>query len=149
MCAFQDYPIRTVEDRHKLAAQGKFVTTEHEPCFDAADFIRAGTDLFVQRSQVWRIFCLFYDILWVISSAEMVVKCTINPHTRAYIDLSFIHCTYRKKECFSEYECEAWISSWNFFHTAFYSGYKLHGNWVDAPSSGTNLQGPHNLLQRP
>ncbi|XP_020794712.1 glycine amidinotransferase, mitochondrial [Boleophthalmus pectinirostris] len=48
----QDYPIRTVEDRHKLAAQGKFVTTEHEPCFDAADFIRAGRDLFVQRSQV-------------------------------------------------------------------------------------------------
>uniref|UniRef100_A0AAQ4R1T2 Glycine amidinotransferase n=1 Tax=Gasterosteus aculeatus aculeatus TaxID=481459 RepID=A0AAQ4R1T2_GASAC len=47
-----DYPIRTVEDRHKLAAEGKFVTTEHEPCFDAADFIRAGRDLFVQRSQV-------------------------------------------------------------------------------------------------
>ena len=41
-----------MEDRHKLAAQGKFVTTEHEPCFDAADFIRAGRDLFVQRSQV-------------------------------------------------------------------------------------------------
>ena len=49
----QDYPMRTVEDRHKLAAQGKFVTTEYEPCFDAADFIRAGTDIFVQRSQVW------------------------------------------------------------------------------------------------
>ncbi|XP_077052961.1 glycine amidinotransferase, mitochondrial-like [Siphateles boraxobius] len=46
----QDY--HTVEDRHKLAAQGKFVTTEFEPCFDAADFIRAGTDIFVQRSQV-------------------------------------------------------------------------------------------------
>ncbi|XP_020609654.1 glycine amidinotransferase, mitochondrial-like isoform X2 [Orbicella faveolata] len=48
----QDYPIRTVEDRHRLAAQGKFVTTEFEPCFDAADFIRAGRDIFVQRSQV-------------------------------------------------------------------------------------------------
>ena len=35
-----------------LAAQGKFVTTEFEPCFDAADFIRAGKDIFVQRSQV-------------------------------------------------------------------------------------------------
>lgn len=44
--------MHTVEDRHKLAAQGKFVTTEHEPCFDAADFIRAGRDIFVQRSQV-------------------------------------------------------------------------------------------------
>eukprot|EP00063_Salmo_salar_P056984 XP_014031819.1 PREDICTED: glycine amidinotransferase, mitochondrial-like [Salmo salar] len=52
LCPLQEYPIRTVEDRHKLAAQGKFVTTEHEPCFDAADFIRAGRDLFVQRSQV-------------------------------------------------------------------------------------------------
>ncbi|KAM9270822.1 glycine amidinotransferase, mitochondrial [Cariama cristata] len=48
----QDYPILSVEDRHKLAAQGKFVTTEFEPCFDAADFIRAGRDIFVQRSQV-------------------------------------------------------------------------------------------------
>ncbi|XP_072770914.1 glycine amidinotransferase, mitochondrial isoform X2 [Nerophis lumbriciformis] len=57
----QDYPIRTVEDRHKLAAQGKFVTTEHEPCFDAADFIRAGRDLFVQRSQVTN----FMGIEWM------------------------------------------------------------------------------------
>ena len=28
------------------------MTTEHEPCFDAADFMRAGKDVFVQRSQV-------------------------------------------------------------------------------------------------
>lgn len=48
----QDYPINSVEDRHALAAQGKFVTTEFEPCFDAADFIRAGRDIFAQRSQV-------------------------------------------------------------------------------------------------
>ncbi|XP_077997057.1 glycine amidinotransferase, mitochondrial-like [Glandiceps talaboti] len=48
----QNYPIKNVEDRHKLAAKGKFVTTEFEPCFDAADFIRAGRDIFVQRSQV-------------------------------------------------------------------------------------------------
>ena len=41
-----------VQDRHRLAAQGKFVTTEFEPCFDAADFIRAGRDVFAQRSQV-------------------------------------------------------------------------------------------------
>uniref|UniRef100_A0A670YEE1 Glycine amidinotransferase n=1 Tax=Pseudonaja textilis TaxID=8673 RepID=A0A670YEE1_PSETE len=56
-----DYPIRTVEDRHKLAAQGKFVTTEFEPCFDAADFIRAGRDIFVQRSQVTN----FMGIEWM------------------------------------------------------------------------------------
>lgn len=47
-----NYPIKNVADRHKLAAQGRFVTTEFEPCFDAADFIRAGRDIFVQRSQV-------------------------------------------------------------------------------------------------
>ena len=48
----QDYPINSVEDRHKLASQQRFVTTEFEPCFDAADFMRAGTDIFAQRSQV-------------------------------------------------------------------------------------------------
>jgi len=48
----QNYPIENVNDRHRLAAQGRFVTTEHEPCFDAADFIRAGRDIFAQRSQV-------------------------------------------------------------------------------------------------
>ena len=44
--------ITTVSDRHSLAGEGQFVTTELEPCFDAADFIRAGRDIFVQRSQV-------------------------------------------------------------------------------------------------
>ncbi|CAD5123702.1 DgyrCDS12022 [Dimorphilus gyrociliatus] len=48
----QDYPMKSVQDRHRLAADGKFVTTEFEPCFDAADFIRAGRDVFAQRSQV-------------------------------------------------------------------------------------------------
>ena len=48
----QDYPVKTVAERHKLAAEGRFVTTEFEPCFDAADFIRAGWDIFAQRSQV-------------------------------------------------------------------------------------------------
>lgn len=59
----QEYPIHTVEDRHKLAMQGRFVTTEHEPCFDAADFMRAGRDLFVQRSQVRRLECDFSSTL--------------------------------------------------------------------------------------
>ena len=44
--------MNSVEDRHKLAAEGKFVTTEHDICFDAADFMRCGTDIFAQRSQV-------------------------------------------------------------------------------------------------
>ncbi|XP_077986231.1 glycine amidinotransferase, mitochondrial-like [Glandiceps talaboti] len=34
------------------ALEGNFVTTEFEPCFDAADFSRAGRDIFAQRSQV-------------------------------------------------------------------------------------------------
>ena len=46
------YPIQGVADRNRLTAEGRFVTTEFEPCFDAADFMRAGTDIFVQRSQV-------------------------------------------------------------------------------------------------
>eukprot|EP00112_Aurelia_sp_Birch-Aquarium-sp1_P014031 Seg3.25 transcript_id=Seg3.25/GoldUCD/mRNA.D3Y31 product="Glycine amidinotransferase mitochondrial" protein_id=Seg3.25/GoldUCD/D3Y31 len=46
------YPMKTIEERHSLAAKGLFVTTEFEPCFDAADFMRAGRDIFAQRSQV-------------------------------------------------------------------------------------------------
>ncbi|XP_072048349.1 glycine amidinotransferase, mitochondrial-like, partial [Amphiura filiformis] len=48
----EEYVKYSPEERHKLALQGGFVTTEFEPCFDAADFIRAGKDIFVQRSQV-------------------------------------------------------------------------------------------------
>ena len=51
--------MRSFEDRQNLAAQGKFVTTEFEPCFDAADFIRAGKDIFGQRSQVLDGFFVF------------------------------------------------------------------------------------------
>lgn len=43
------------------------MTTEFEPCFDAADFIRAGRDIFVQRSQVDKgclgNFSLYYYLL--------------------------------------------------------------------------------------
>ena len=42
-------------DRNKLTREGKFVTTEFEPCFDAADFLRAGSDIFAHRSHV----CLY------------------------------------------------------------------------------------------
>ena len=40
------------QSRNKLGAQGIFVTTEFEPCFDAADFTRIGRDILVQKSQV-------------------------------------------------------------------------------------------------
>ena len=49
------------EERAELTRNGKFVTTEFEPCFDAAVFIRAGRDIFVQRSQVWHVHnCIYY-----------------------------------------------------------------------------------------
>lgn len=47
-----NYPIKNVAERRALAEQGIFVTSEYEPCFDAADFMRAGRDIFAQRSQV-------------------------------------------------------------------------------------------------
>ncbi|XP_033097232.1 glycine amidinotransferase, mitochondrial-like, partial [Anneissia japonica] len=37
-------------ERLELPARGQFVTTEFEPCFDAADFQRAGKDIFCQLS---------------------------------------------------------------------------------------------------
>jgi len=48
----QDYPIQDWEQKKLLAVNGRFVTTEFEPCFDAADFMRCGTDIFAQRSEV-------------------------------------------------------------------------------------------------
>ncbi len=48
----QDYPSKTAEERALGIEQGKFITTEFEPCFDAADFTRVGKDIFAQRSQV-------------------------------------------------------------------------------------------------
>ena len=47
-----EYPITDIPRREELMEDGKFITTEFEPCFDAADFYRAGKDIFVQRSHV-------------------------------------------------------------------------------------------------
>lgn len=47
-----DYLIQTIEDRHEMADCDYFVTTESEICFDAADIMRVGKDIFIQRSQV-------------------------------------------------------------------------------------------------
>jgi len=44
-----NYPTST-EERLKSIEQNKFITTEFEPCFDAADFLRCGKDIFAQRS---------------------------------------------------------------------------------------------------
>ncbi|TNN13605.1 Glycine amidinotransferase [Schistosoma japonicum] len=47
----KDNPINGDIANESSSYYGK-VTTESEPCFDAADFIRAGRDIFAQRSQV-------------------------------------------------------------------------------------------------
>jgi glycine amidinotransferase len=39
-------------DRERPQESGRYLTLEHEPTFDAADFIRCGRDIFVQRSHV-------------------------------------------------------------------------------------------------
>ncbi|CAH1789411.1 unnamed protein product [Owenia fusiformis] len=80
----QVYPIRSVEDRHRLAANGQFVTTEFEPCFDAADFMRAGRDVFVQRSQVTN----YMGIEWMRRHLE---KKGIRLHTLSFKDPNPMH----------------------------------------------------------
>nr|CAB3248356.1 glycine amidinotransferase, mitochondrial-like [Phallusia mammillata] len=52
----QNYPVESVEHRYKLSSEGRYVTTEFEPCFDAADFMRCGKDIFAQQSQVTNLF---------------------------------------------------------------------------------------------
>jgi len=79
-----DYPMTNVQDRHRLAAQGKFVTTEFEPCFDAADFIRAGRDVFAQRSQVTN----FMGIEWM---RRHLAPKGINVHTISFKDPNPMH----------------------------------------------------------
>ena len=46
------YPVDNKEEQYRLGLEQKFVTTEFEPCFDAADFLRVGRDIFAQNSQV-------------------------------------------------------------------------------------------------
>lgn len=48
----EDYPMADIQARKKLCEQGKYITTEFEPCFDAADFCRLGIDILAQRSHV-------------------------------------------------------------------------------------------------
>lgn len=79
-----EYPIENVQDRHKLAAQGRFVTTEFEPCFDAADFIRAGRDVFAQRSQVTN----FMGIEWM---RRHLAPKGIRVHTVSFTDPNPMH----------------------------------------------------------
>jgi glycine amidinotransferase len=47
-----EFAAKSPEEQQTLVAKGQYVTTEFEPCFDAADIVRCGRDLFVQRSHV-------------------------------------------------------------------------------------------------
>ena len=53
-----EYAEMSEQERHSLTLRKeRYMTTEHEPCFDAADFWKAGKDIFVQRSQVYVLSC--------------------------------------------------------------------------------------------
>jgi len=47
-----EYATKPIDRRYALTEKGQFVTRELEPSFDAADIVRFGRDLFVQRSHV-------------------------------------------------------------------------------------------------
>ena len=47
-----DYPYEDEEARVEWAKAGRYAITDHEPCFDAAEFFRCGRDIFTQRSHV-------------------------------------------------------------------------------------------------
>lgn len=47
-----EFAAKSPEEQEVLVAKGQYVTTEFEPCFDAADIVRCGRDIFVQRSHV-------------------------------------------------------------------------------------------------
>ncbi len=47
-----EFAAMSPEEQELLVSKGKYVTTEFEPCFDAADLVRFGRDIFVQRSHV-------------------------------------------------------------------------------------------------
>lgn len=48
----QNFPFEDLEARAVMAARGNFVLTEAEPCFDAADAMRFGRDIFMFLSHV-------------------------------------------------------------------------------------------------
>ncbi len=77
-------------DRLRPYESGRYATLEHEPTFDAADFIRCGADIFVQRSHVtnllgieWAARTLGPDyrvhILDVVDSAPMHLDASFMP----------------------------------------------------------------------
>jgi glycine amidinotransferase len=46
----ENYPLKDADQREEFTRQYKYITTEFEPVFDAADIIRCGKDIFIQHS---------------------------------------------------------------------------------------------------
>ena len=122
---FQDYSIDSVAERHALAARGKFVTTEFEPCFDAADFIRAGRDIFAQRSQVSP------GHIFEAEGADRrkpVVRCTAHSPNLSY-PIPILFYPILSYHSF----CELYITlpwSWCVFFSILYSKFPTSVDWV-------------------
>lgn len=84
----QNYPVEDAEERQRLAKQGIYVTTEFEPCFDAADFVRAGKDIFAQRSNVTN----YFGIEWMrrhLAPHYRVHTLSFNDPKAMHIDTTF------------------------------------------------------------
>jgi glycine amidinotransferase len=80
MALFRGEPI---SDTNVSVFNGRFITTEHEICFDAADFVRCGRDIFAQRSHVTN----QLGIDWVRSILEPTYKV----HNIKFRDPSPVH----------------------------------------------------------
>jgi len=49
---FEKWEAASVEEKEEQIKNSDWILTENEPCFDAADIVRCGKDLFVQKSMV-------------------------------------------------------------------------------------------------
>lgn len=76
-------------DRSNPQESGRYVTLDYEPTFDAADFIRCGRDIFVQRSHVTN----RLGIQWVarhLGDDYRVREITVADPAPMHIDASFM-----------------------------------------------------------
>jgi glycine amidinotransferase len=76
-------------DRVRPCESGRYLTLEHEPTFDAADFIRCGRDIFVQRSHVTN----RMGIVWVtrhLGDEYRVHEVDVADPSPMHIDASFM-----------------------------------------------------------
>lgn len=74
---------------HEDGDGSRYVITEFEPTFDAADFIRCGRDIFVQRSHVTNIF----GIDWLrrhLSGLYTIHELEVNDSHAMHIDATFM-----------------------------------------------------------